>query len=342
MVVVSCDEPDTVVTNIVHTDGSVTRKIEMRNSKNNFEKADLQVPFDNKWRVTDSLEVRGKGDTTWVKRAEKLFKNVEEINIEYKNDSTVNGKIPRYASFNKKFRWFNTEYRFSEIVGKRILSSYPVRNYLNEEELAYFYSPDYIKFNKENGADSIKYRILADSVEKKTDNWIIRNITSMWIDEFSILAGAKTGTEISKESLKSREDEFVSVIEENQEKFDSLWAKGIILKKILGEANALKFKTEADSAISVVLENIFIDFRNYSLRIVMPGKLIATDGYIDSTRNLLWAVKSDFFITDQYEMWAESRTTNIWAWIVSGIFLVFVFAGILIKKRPVIKYRPKP
>ncbi len=35
---VSCDEPETVVTNIVHPDGSVTRKIEMRNSKNKFEK----------------------------------------------------------------------------------------------------------------------------------------------------------------------------------------------------------------------------------------------------------------------------------------------------------------
>ena len=32
MVVVSCDEPETVVTNIVHPDGSVTRKIEMRYS----------------------------------------------------------------------------------------------------------------------------------------------------------------------------------------------------------------------------------------------------------------------------------------------------------------------
>ena len=64
----------------------------------------------------------------------------------------------------------------------------------------------------------------------------------------------------------------------------------------------------------------------------MPGKLIATNGYIDSTRNLLWPVKSDFFLTDQYEMWAESKTTNMWAWIVSGLFLVFVATGIILKK----------
>ena len=83
MIVVSCDEPDTVVTNIVHPDGSVTRKIVMRNTKNKFEKSELQVPFDNTWTVTDSLEVGVKGDTTWIKRAEKLFKNVDEINSAY-------------------------------------------------------------------------------------------------------------------------------------------------------------------------------------------------------------------------------------------------------------------
>ncbi len=45
----SCDEPETVVTNIVHPDGSVTRKIEMRNIVNKFEPSDFQVPFDSTW-----------------------------------------------------------------------------------------------------------------------------------------------------------------------------------------------------------------------------------------------------------------------------------------------------
>ena len=65
----------------------------------------------------------------------------------------------------------------------------------------------------------------------------------------------------------------------------------------------------------------------------MPGKLTGTNGYPDSTRNLLWPVKSDFFVTDKYEMWAESKTTNRWAWIVSGVFLVFVSTGIVVKKK---------
>ena len=332
MMIVSCDEPETVVTNYVHPDGSVTRKIEIRNTKNSFNKNDLQVPFDNTWTVTDSLEVGVKGDTTWIKRAEKLFKNVDEINSGYKNDSSRNGKTPRHASFNRKFRWFNTEYRFSESIKKQILSGYSVRNFLNDEELTNFYSPEYIQFNKENGADSIKYKILADSIEKKTENWLLKNIASLWIEEFTRLTGPGAGPGISLDALKSREDEFVEIIKRTPD-FDSLWANGIIPGEFIGEADAIKFKTEADSALSIAVSRFDFDFISYSVRIVMPGKLISTNGYIDSTRNLLWPVRSDFFITDKYEMWAESKVPNRWAWIVSGIFLIFVLIGVIVKRK---------
>jgi hypothetical protein len=332
MVVVSCDEPDTVVTNIVHPDGSVTRKIVMRYSNKGLKKSDIQVPFDSTWSVTDSLEVGVKGDTTWIKRGEKLFKNVDEINSGYKNDSATNGKVPRKAYFSKRFRWFNTEYRFSEKIDKQIQDGYPVTGFLNEEELKYFYSPDYIKFNKENGADSLKYKAFADSINKKTEQWTLKNIVLLWIKEFSRLTTENGRAGLSVDSLMPNMDHMVNMIEENDADFDSLWKNGVILKELIGEKDAVKFRTEGDSALDLAVDRYLFDFISYSVRIVMPGELTGTNGYIDSTRNLLWPVKSDFFVTEQYEMWAESKTTNIWAWIVSGVFLVFVTMGIIIKK----------
>ena len=342
MAVVSCDEPDTIVTNIVHNDGSVTRKIVMRYSNKGLKKSDIQVPFNNTWTVTDSLEVGVKGDTIWIKRAEKLFKNVDEINSGYKNDSSTNGKIPRKAYFSKRFRWFNTEYRFSEIIDKQIPDGYSITDFLNEEELKYFYSPDYIKFNKENGADSIKYKAYSDSLNKKTSHWTMKNIASMWIKEFSRLTAGNNEPGLSESSLKAHEDHIIKVIEETKTDFDSLWKNGVILKEFIGEKDAVKFKTEGDSALDLAVKKCLFDFISYSERIVMPGKLTGTNGYIDSTRNLLWPVISDFFMTDNYEMWAESKTTNIWAWIFSGVFLVFVSTGIVIKRRSRRVAGPKP
>jgi hypothetical protein len=63
----------------------------------------------------------------------------------------------------------------------------------------------------------------------------------------------------------------------------------------------------------------------------MPGEIIGTNGFIDSTKTLSWPVHSDFFMTEPYVMFAESKIPNRWAWIVSGIFLLFVLAGIIFR-----------
>jgi hypothetical protein len=331
MMVVSCEEPETVVTNYVHPDGSVTRKIEMRNSKNKFEISDIQVPFDSTWAVKDSIEINVKGDTTWIRTAMKLFKNMDEINSAYKKDIGANKEISRNVYFRKKFKWFNTEYRFSEIIDKKLSYGYPVEDFLNNVELAYFYLPENVKQEKEKGVDSLKYRALSDSVNLKTDYWTYKNLVAMWIGEFSKLTERKPDNTISIDSLKAHEDEFVSLVKSNEKNFDSLWTNGILLKKYIGEENAIKYKTEADTAISVVTRDFFIDFKDYSIRIVMPGKLIGTNGFIDNTGLLSWPVKYDYFLTEPYEMWALSKIPNGWAWIVSGLFILFVLTGVIVR-----------
>ena len=333
---VSCNDPETIITNFVHPDGSVTRKIEMRSmdgdKQKRFKISDIQVPLDNSWKVRDSCEVDKKGDTIYVRRAEKLFKSVKEINQAYSADSGSNRTTAREAEFKKSFKWFNTEFRFSEQIGKRLSFGYPVKKFLNNEELLYFYSPEVVQNNNLDGPDSVKYRALRDSVKYNTDRWTAKNMVSEWIGQFSNLTSTeKADTEISLKNLKSREDEFARLILKEDKGFDSLWKNGIILKQFIGESNALKYKTEADSSLSIVTKKLFANFENYSVRIVMPGKLIGTNGFIDSTKKLIWPVTSDYFLTEPYVMWAESKTPNMWAWIVSGIFLVFVISGVVIR-----------
>lgn len=329
----SCNEPETVVTNIVHTDGSVTRKIEMKNLENKFGVSVRQVPFDSTWAVRDSLEINEKGDTVWVKRAEKFFTSVDEINLAYRSDSGINKNISRHAEFRKKFKWFNSEYYYSEIIDKEMKYGYPVRNFLNPEELQWFYSPDNITEAKKNSPDSLKFRALSDTIDKKTEKWMIKCLVSEWIGEFTELTGKKAGDGMSMGSLKQREDEYVKIIEGTGDKFDSLWSNGVLLKELVGEENALKYKIEADSAANLAIDRLMVKFDDYTIRTIMPGKLTATNGLIDTSGVLLWPVRSDFFLTEPYEMKAESKVPNRWAWVVSGLFLLFVAAGIIIRKK---------
>jgi len=331
MMVVSCDEPETVVTNYVHPDGSVTRKIEMRNIDIKKKISGIQVPFDSTWTVKDSCEISSKGDTVWIRRAVKLFKNVDEINSAYKTDSGANRDFSRQAGFNKSFKWFNTEFRFSERIDRKLSFGYPIQDFLNEEELVYFYSPDDMRYKKEHSSDSLKFKALKDSVDKKIEIWTSKNLVSGWISEFSKQVKNLPGEQSVVETLKSHEDDLIKLININDKKLDSLWSNGIILKKFLSEAEYITFKAEADSAIEMVAEHFFVDFKDYMVRIVMPGKLIGTNGFIDSSQVLLWPVKSEYFLTQQYEMWAESKIPNRWAWVVSGLFVVFVITGVIVR-----------
>jgi len=332
---VSCNDPETTVTNILHTDGSITRIIEMKSmegdSLKRFRIADIQVPIDNTWKIKDSVATDKKGDKTWFRRAEKLFKNVDEINNAYKADSGINKKSVRIAGFKRKFKWFNTEYYFSERVEKIFTYGYPVHDFLNSEELNYFYSPESLKGQKEAGPDSLKYKALSDSVKNKTDLWTYRNLVSEWIGEFTKLTEGTAGNDMPPAYLKSREKDITDIFKANQKNIDSLWANGTLLRKFIGEENASKYKVQADTAVDIVTKKFTLDFREYSLKIVMPGKLIGTNGFIDSSKVLLWPVKSDYFFTEPYEMWAESKTPNTWAWIVSGFFLVFVLTGVTMR-----------
>ena len=329
---VSCDDPITIVTNIVHEDGSVTRRIEMKIYKKPLKLSDAQVPYDSTWTMKDSISIDKKGDTTWIKTVEKYFRNTAEINLSYKNDSSSNRGITRLTKFKKSFRWFNTEYRFSEMIEKRFSAGYPVSNFLNEKELKYFYTPESFKNSLEQGKDSLIYRALKDTVNKKTDKWMMRSLVSECCVEFSKLTEGKGGKDLELKKLKENEDRFMTILEKSNDNLDSLWKNGIILRQMIGDENALKFKDDADTVIEKITKIMLSDFKGYSVRISMPGKVIDSNGFIDSSSVLLWPVRGEYFLTEPYEMYAESRVSNIWAWVVSGGFVLFVIVGLVVRK----------
>jgi hypothetical protein len=331
LMIFSCDEPETIVTEIIRTDGSVYRKVEMKNKKKDFDPAKLRVPVDSTWSFKDTVVIAlkdGKSDTTWIRTAEKNFSNVDEINKEYSSDRGCNKASKRNVSFNRKFKWFNTEFRFSENLEKCLKYGYPIKNYLNKEQLDFFYLPTGISEEKLSGPDSTKFKASNDTIEKKAETWLWSSLISEWIEEFSLLTAGRTGEEISRENLKKMEEKAVEMIKSKSPESDSA-----VIKEFLGKANYEKFKKDIDRTTSMITKRVegWSSFKEYSLRLAMPGKVISTNGYIDKNGELLWPVKSDYFLSERYEMWAVSKISNTWAWIVSGIFLLFVVSGLVFR-----------
>jgi hypothetical protein len=216
-------------------------------------------------------------------------------------------------------------------VQKQFRHGSPVSDVLNKEELDYFYSPEEAVDKLEKGPDSTKYKALKDTIDMKTGTLLFKCAVADWVSEFTDMTKGRTGSDLSYESLHAREGELLKIVQESQQHFDSLWNNGIIIRKFIGEGNVEKFRKEADSSLNIVSNRLFINFNEYTVRMVMPGKLIGTNGNLDSVKNLFWPVKSDYFATQDYRMWAESRETNMWAWIVTGVFLLFVAAGLIFK-----------
>jgi len=333
ILIVSCDEPETVVTNFVYRDGSIRRTVEMRSGKQDFRQSQIQVPVDSTWTIEDTLTISEKGDTTWIRTAEKLFGSAAEINTGYSADSSCNSRVKRQAALDRKFRWFNTIYRYSEKIDRIFSNGYPVSEFLNEEELLWYYTPWNEQEAKRNGIDSTKYRALSDSVNRRTNDWFFNSVVAEWIYEFTGQIQKKDQVLIAADTLKAWEKNLLSLTLKNEQDFDTQWENGSILEAAIGRELSMKYRSEADSSLELVEEKIGLPFKQYSMRIAMPGKLIGSNGFADSCKVLLWTVSSDYFLTEDYVMWAESRVANIWAWIMSGAFVVFVFTGLIIRKK---------
>ena len=319
LILFSCVGPETTVTNIVNRNGSVLRKIEMKNSENNFRQNQLKVPVDSTWALTDSITISTKGDTTWFRSAEKLFINTDEINQAYRSDSGVNRSVTRSAFFERRFRWFTTTFYFSETCGRSMLHAYPPEEFLSSEEIEYMKLPRKVKVDLLSGADSSKYRSMRDTINDKSEIWYTKSIITEWIEAAGTLCKASGKDSLTTEILRSHENDFFEQVGENT---DIKEGCSIVLGAGIYEA----YKTELDSAMKIAEErfDLSLSFDEYTMQVMMPSEIIATNGYRNPDGGISWPVMGELFLNADYIMYAESRSVNYWAIILTALLVIIL------------------
>lgn len=335
MIFLASCESETHLINIVHKDGSVTRQLTVKtDDKKNLKLNKIQVPIDSTWAIQTSFDLNEKNDTIWLLTAEKYFANVDEINQEYNNDKGSNRALKRRANFAKTFKWFTTEFRYTETIEKTLNISCPVSDFLTKEELDFFYMPDKISGNLKNGPDSLTIRAIADSIEVKSEMWLWTCEIRQWIEIFYDLFGDDPKLQITKDEMKSKELQFAEYLMGDggdDEGEDSIFIS------VLGQNFFSNFKTEIDSALTALneMDSSFWMSHNYDMEIRMPGKLISSNGYAEADPDsenvvgMLWTVKGEYFLAQTYEMWAISKVNNYFAWVISALFILFVITGLV-------------
>ncbi|MCP4312145.1 MAG: hypothetical protein GY790_12840 [Bacteroidetes bacterium] len=331
-----CDEYNTNVTNTVHADGSVSRKVIMtNNTSEDFDPGKYQVPLDSSWTLEYSMEISEKQDTVWILTGEKHFESVEAINADYEADTGANQLMQRSARFTKKFRWFNTVYRFEESVEGIMDIDNPIEDYFSETELAHYFLPGKVRESLVSGADSLQYMALADTIESLMEDWFTSSLLKQMILNMQLLLSSKADYSLSLEELQSCEPALLDFVL-NGDLGDDFFPDSV-LSAVFSHSFLEAHKTDMDSAVTMLDTDLegYLEAESYDLEIRMPGTIIGSNGYPLGTdeavapTGMLWTVSGDYFFVDDYTMWVESKIPNHYAWIISGIFLVFAITGLI-------------
>ena len=320
-----CDGPETVVTNIVHADGSVTRRVEMRSGNEVVEPESCKVPVDSTWNIVTSMEVSDKGDTTWVIVAEKIFPSVDSINSAYTNGKDMNFMAKRTAGFKRSFRWFSTVYTFTEKIERLIPYGYPIDDYLQGEPRDFFMLPQSVADELIAGPDSTQYIAISDSVENQVQRWLLSTLANRWLSDVALqLKMAGTDSLVIADFLRKGE-EYLKIDPDNF---------GLEGTDAFGEEFTLNYSAILDSAENNLEKDleVFFAFEGYTMQTKMPGKLIGGNGFLTQSGEIAWPVKPELFLCSDYLMQAKSRVVNVPLCIVSGLFIVLVIAGYVYRR----------
>jgi len=321
-----CNGPETVVTNIVHADGSVTRRVEMRSSEPVVEPERCKVPVDSTWITVASMEVSAKGDTTWVIVSEKTFPCTDSINAGYSSGKDLNFMTKRSAGFKKRFRWFSTVYTFTEKIERLIPYGNPVNDYLEGEFRNFFMLPQSVADELIAGPDSTQYIAVFDSVENQVQRWLLSTLANRWLSDVAFqLHEAGTDSLVIADFLRKGE----KYLKIDPDLF------GLEGTEAFGEEFTLNYSAILDSAENNLDKDleVFFAFEGYTMQTKMPGKLIGGNGFQTDSGEIAWPVKPELFLCEDYLMLAESRIVNVPVCILSGLFVILVVAGYAYRRR---------
>ena len=333
----ACNDGKYKMFTTIKEDGSCSRKFtEKADSAFMVGDTSKSNPFpfsiDSAWKIswkTDSINKttnwplkkwESEGDKNKaVVFAKRKFPSVDSMaSYDYLKRGNWKSVKPK-IEFEKKFRWFYTYYYFKETFPKPELNNrIPITNYLSEKEAKMWLQGNEDCFEGMNGIEIKEY---LSQIEEKFYKWYDRNIFEEYVHIIVNNINLLNATDISAQKLLSEKD---SIYKKKEKKFLEFDIKVFdnyyntdAFSEMFDKHEFLKQKIDSSLAITNYFSNQKIDYH-----LDMPGKIINTNSSKENSDALYWKVSTSRFLLFKYEMYAESRTPNIWAFIVSGILIV--------------------
>jgi len=337
---------DYTVITVVHRDGSVYRRYEVRGDSAQVFKGSLKIPSGKDWLVKHELTYKDKGDTTseksqYMYTASHTFKNSAALNA-WMADDTAKSRIRPVVKVEKRFRWFYTYYHYAETYPMTWpFRTIPVDSFLTDIEQAVaiddgltVYSPtEKTMIWKEGGelaltpADSAAMNAIHDSCDGKMQRWMVATMAQYYID----LVDSAFGKEPAVKMLAGKSSQFSeAILHKFNHLFDDSITTGaltVLADSVTGSGRFMELYRENPATFTPFNDRleetgIIMTDDSYTHRLSMPGKVFATNAREVHAKMLSWEIESDYFLMKPYVLQASSRIANPWIMVVTAVVAV--------------------
>jgi hypothetical protein len=303
-----CNEEHKSTTKI-NSDGSCERTIRIKADSSYIHSGYFPIPIDKNWSVKWS---KVEKDSQKVCTMHKNFKDVNDINNDYgdKNKSGV------FIKFEKKFRWFFTYHNYLETYKEyNAFNKTPLQSYLNKEEFSKYLSGDTTKVLKE-----------------RLDKYLMSNILDYFVDELIISASSLKDPSLPPKLFSEKRNEIHAIVEAEK----SNEPKEIInaLSKIIKSKSLPKLENDVRRILDNLTKKLEANDIRYSFinEVIMPGIILNTNASAIEGNKVLWNFSAERFHYADLIMTVESRTTNLWAVVITAIACTVIIVLLILPR----------
>ena len=346
LLLTSCYQPKVVMKTTVHEDASMpcTREVlysnvmsqEMRDSLWGKTNVGWSQPLPECLNVDaffNSHTDIGEGDTVTTSFS-KFFESVEKMCEE--TPLLLNGtKMRSKAKLDKRFRWFYTEYTFTETfycVGDTF--KLPVTDYADKAEISYWFTGQPNLIAGMSGAEASQK--LGD-MEPKITKWLNDNLFKTGFDFIVANYDSIANPPVSREQFIQLHDSLAKYLLAHDDEILAINVEDALRDFFHYNAYAMFF--DEDNPLGEKLNKEFMNrlnifWFNVPYTLSMPGKVTdAGNGTLQPDGTILYPFTGERLIPQDYTITATSHVAHIWAYIVTLLIILLAIGSFLYRRK---------
>ena len=344
LLLTSCNLPDLKMHTIIHADGSCNREVSYKNIMSQEKRDSLWGEGQTGWSqpLPENLDIDafaksytevGEGDTVTTTFM-CPFDNVEEMCKQ--TPLQLNGvRLRSKAKLDKRFRWFYTEYTFTETfysVGDTFKLS--ATNYADKDVVSYWFTGQPNLVEGLSGAEASQK---LDEMEPFVSKWLNDNLFMICFDYITSNYDSIANPPVSREHFIELHDSLSNYFLGDRNDNLAIHPADAFRDFFHSDAYAMFFNedTPCGQALNKRFENCLNIFGfNVPYTLTMPGTVIdAGNGTLQPDGTVFYPFTGERLIPEDYTITATSRKVNGWSCIVSVLIIFLAIGSFLYKKR---------